>query len=682
MKFIRYFYLISLLIYSHITHGAMSDIDLLRDRDNVILNNFEYTKSATPFSTIMATEDPSIALMKKRNIMRGNLNDFSNMKCITPASKFEEVDEQFKVLTNHFHYDMDLRYYYVKFLISQGKIEEGLIQFAPIIPTANVDQTTEFMELLKTYNINEKTPKQYIEDINECIMNPNLYANRKKLHVGIRNIHLESGLKKLNKCIEESQKDNVILLLDLLDSQPIIYGATLRIIITTFDQHDHSGTASKIVGRLYYINKEKSSPYLKDLYASRCLIKEKENLKAIQIYEEILEIDNLIKYDRYRCLLDKNKFSEAESYYESDLGEDFSPLNTPLQTAVNFNKLAVLYRSVAPYNKQADDEDFIGIQFTADGLDYIKKSEILLNAAALYCDEVNPIIAANLACIQCDLDKFDQAYATIKIAMNTPMQTRQLYRMNENLLNRNYRYLLQKVGKTDELQEIYRKKNAEILQKNKHLAELIKKAQEHHQKELAHAQQIEQERQQKQQNRKQLEKDYTRTEVEPEAFVEKQVEKGCNKLPEKKVKSKTKGKSEDTPVTIAQETPLPKSIIYIDTITSNKHVIKTFGKLFAKYDPGVCVDKNVKIRMNELENMYEELEIDYAKSKGKGSHTKATLNVEKFGGDAAEQMLIYSQHANFLIPDQIKDTRLAFLKARILPRDETLITILIAQGEL
>ena len=148
---------------------------------------------------------------------------------------------------------------------------------------------------------------------------------------------------------------------------------------------------------------------------------------------------------------------------------------------------------------------------------------------------------------------------------------------------------------------------------------------------------------------------------------------------------KAKKKKKDTPnpqyssTKVKEQPSINRPLIQIEQITTNKNARDIFKRLFSKYEPNIRSDKNVKISLNEISSFYDALDQDHDPSKGKGGHNKTTLNFQQFGSTMEDQMVIMS-HKNYLIPEQIKDIRMAFITARIVPNDARVIQKLKDEG--
>ncbi|MGI4850715.1 MAG: hypothetical protein ACRYGR_02095 [Janthinobacterium lividum] len=99
----------------------------------------------------------------------------------------------------------------------------------------------------------------------------------------------------------------------------------------------------------------------------------------------------------------------------------------------------------------------------------------------------------------------------------------------------------------------------------------------------------------------------------------------------------------------------------------NSKAYKIFCKFFERYEFNIK-DTQVRISMEEVETLMNHLDQDMDRSKGKGSHTKITLNFQEnnFENFYEEQMMILANHT-YLKPYQIKQLRLKFIQNGLYP---------------
>ncbi|MBA4749254.1 MAG: hypothetical protein H2057_01390 [Alphaproteobacteria bacterium] len=128
-----------------------------------------------------------------------------------------------------------------------------------------------------------------------------------------------------------------------------------------------------------------------------------------------------------------------------------------------------------------------------------------------------------------------------------------------------------------------------------------------------------------------------------------------------------------------QAQPQQPAILYVEDITANKHAILTFYTLFSKYHPDVKSDKKVTISLHEIQTLFKALGQNYDPKSGKGSHKKATLKFEEAATPMDEQMVVLTK-ATYLKPYQIKQSRAAFIKAGLFPKDADILAKLRVEG--
>ncbi|MGI4851643.1 MAG: tetratricopeptide repeat protein [Janthinobacterium lividum] len=104
-----------------------------------------------------------------------------------------------------------------------------------------------------------------------------------------------------------------------------------------------------------------------------------------------------------------------------------------------------------------------------------------------------------------------------------------------------------------------------------------------------------------------------------------------------------------------------------DLLKPSSQAYDIFCKIFERYASNVT-DKDVKISLEDIEILMNHLNQDFDKSKGKGSHTKVTINFKKnhIENPAEEQMIILAKHS-YLKPYQIKDLREKFIENGFYP---------------
>ncbi|MCE2951541.1 MAG: hypothetical protein ACK5TR_02100 [Alphaproteobacteria bacterium] len=126
--------------------------------------------------------------------------------------------------------------------------------------------------------------------------------------------------------------------------------------------------------------------------------------------------------------------------------------------------------------------------------------------------------------------------------------------------------------------------------------------------------------------------------------------------------------------------PLKKNL-FVEDVTTNKHAIATFHKLFSKYLPDVRSDKKVTVSLHEVQSLFKALGQNYDPKAGKGSHKKGTLKFDKTQTPMDEQMVILTK-ATYLKPYQIKKLREAFIRAGVVPKDPDILKKLRGEGQL
>lgn len=117
-----------------------------------------------------------------------------------------------------------------------------------------------------------------------------------------------------------------------------------------------------------------------------------------------------------------------------------------------------------------------------------------------------------------------------------------------------------------------------------------------------------------------------------------------------------------------------RPILCIESLTDNKNAREIFGRLFSFHPKKKsCFNNKVKISLHEINTLFKALKQDYNPSKGHGSHKKLTLNFRDYRSAMEEQMVTLTK-SSILKEYQIIALREAFIKARVLPSDEKVVS--------
>lgn len=230
---------------------------------------------------------------QKQSLIKENFESGEHCPhCITPKEKFLDVNAEFYRLTNYFHNDMDLKYYYALFLMERGHRLKGLSIYAEVVK--DYDTTTPyrlelFIAYLKSISINKIALKNYIDPILSII---NKWEDYSRINSVPQQKFQSKNSKKLpsnnirtNLFIEYSEK-----LFDILKKIgiDILFDVTLNIINKELDTKNLYKMKADLLYALY-MKDQNPSVFLRESYARNYLLMHSKYDEAISLYELVLE---------------------------------------------------------------------------------------------------------------------------------------------------------------------------------------------------------------------------------------------------------------------------------------------------------------------------------------------------------------------------------------------------------